>query len=239
MKRSFGSAIQKIRRILTPTFQKLRSPGPNKQWRRSPLQLHDAVLSGAIFEKEPKILFEKFSTQTKEDRKAHFHGNYPAFFNTNEGTLELLGLLIKELRPLVILETGVANGVSTRKILDSLAHFGIPDAQLFSCDVDANVATQDLLDNKQFNFRLIRSKEDFSVLVNGLNSLDLFYHDSDHSYEHQMFEYSEVWKKLRPGGLLVSDDINWSNAFVDFCKQVSRTPYVLSDINKFSGFVQK
>lgn len=239
MEKPSSSWIRNIRRILASVFQKLRSNVPNQHWRRSPLQLHDAVLSGAIFEKEPTSLLYKFSSQAKNNKKLELDGTYPGFFNTNEGTLELLGLLIRELRPLVLLETGVANGVSTRKILASLTHCGIEDAQLFSCDIDANVATQDLLSNEQFNFRLIRSREDFADLVSGLNSLDFFYHDSDHSYGHQMFEYTEVWEKLRPGGVLVSDDINWSNAFVDFCKHVSRTPYVLCDTNKFSGFIQK
>jgi len=239
MEKSSSSWIRNIRRILASILQEFRVVVASQNWQKSPLQLHDAVMIGAIFENEPTILFEKFSSQAKQNKNLEIEGAYPGFFNTNERTLELLGLLIKEFRPLVLLETGVANGVSTRKILNSLAHCNIPDAQLFSCDIDASVATQDLVGNKQFNFRLIRSRKDFSDLVSELNSLNFFYYDSDHTYEHQMFEYSEVWKKLEPGGVLVSDDINWSNAFVDFCKHVSRTPYIVCDTNKFSGFIQK
>ena len=239
METSYWSWIRKSRRALGSIVEKIRFALSNQHWRRSPLQLHDSVLSGAIFGNEPTILLEKFSLQSIDNTKPELDGIYPGFYNTNAGTLELLGLLIREFRPLVLLESGVANGASTRKILDSLAHYKIPDSQLFSCDIDARVATPDLLNNPHFNFRLIHSRKDFIDLVSSLDSLDFFYHDSDHTYEHQMFEYSEVWKKLQPGGVLVSDDINWSNAFLDFCKNVSRTPYILCDTNKFSGFIQK
>jgi predicted O-methyltransferase YrrM len=207
--------------------------------RNAPLQLHDAVLSGAIFEREPSFLLERFLAPVSKTSNLKQEGAYPSFYNTGGGTVELLGLLIKEFKPETLLESGVANGVSTRKILGSFSDLKMKSSLLYSCDVDERVASQDLLDNPQFHFRLIRSRGDFGRLVESLDSLDFFYHDSDHSYNHQMYEYSKVWPKLRAGGLLVSDDINWSNAFLDFCKSVSRTPYVLCDTVKFSGVIQK
>jgi predicted O-methyltransferase YrrM len=217
----------------------LRIAFTNQNSREAPLQLHAAVLMGSNFENEPTELMEKFLAPREGGGNGEEEGLYPNFYNTKSGTTSLLGLLIQEVQPKIVLETGVANAVSTRKILQSFSDSGLPNAQLYSCDIDKRVATQDLINNPQFNFRLIRSKRDFANLVSGLECLVLFYHDSDHAYYHQMYEYSEVWKKLRSGGLLVSDDINWSNAFLDFCKKVARTPYILSDTEKFSGFIQK
>lgn len=55
--------------------------------------------------------------------------------------------------------------------------------------------------------------------------VDLFFHDSEHSYEVMMREYRQVWPRLRPGGALVSDDIDWNSAFTDFAKEVGRPVY--------------
>jgi predicted O-methyltransferase YrrM len=44
----------------------------------------------------------------------------------------------------------------------------------------------------------------------------LFYHDSDHTYDHMMFEFRHALRKLTPGGLIVADDISWNAAMWDF-----------------------
>ncbi len=46
--------------------------------------------------------------------------------------------------------------------------------------------------------------------------LDVFLHDSDHSYEHMMFEMSLAWSYLRPGGWLLCDNVEANNSFFDF-----------------------
>ena len=46
--------------------------------------------------------------------------------------------------------------------------------------------------------------------------IDIFIHDSDHTYKNMMFEYDISWPHIKKGGLLISDDIESSNAFYDF-----------------------
>ena len=48
--------------------------------------------------------------------------------------------------------------------------------------------------------------------------VDVFMHDSLHTYEHMSFEYSLAWEHLRAGGFLLSDDIYEASAFHDFCR---------------------
>lgn len=69
-------------------------------------------------------------------------------------------------------------------------------------------------------------------LLEKLQSVDLFCHDSDHSYVHMMWEYTSVWPYLSKGGVLVSDDIGWNTAFWDFATAAGR-PIVVhkNDIN--------
>jgi predicted O-methyltransferase YrrM len=165
---------------------------------------------------------------------------YPLFFDTNSRTLTLLKLLIKDRRPNTVVETGVANGASTRQILTSFKEFNLVDSKLYSIDVDNRVGTPDLLSNPQFNLVIINSESSFLNAMKEIKSVDLFYHDSNHSYRNQMLEYEIAWEILNPrNGILISDDINWSNAFLDFCKRVNRIPLILSDGGKFSGIILK
>ena len=46
-------------------------------------------------------------------------------------------------------------------------------------------------------------------------------HDSDHSYSWQSFEYNTVFNKIDKNGLLVSDDVDYSYAFIDFYKRLN------------------
>jgi predicted O-methyltransferase YrrM len=69
--------------------------------------------------------------------------------------------------------------------------------------------------------------------------IDMFFHDSDHSYRNQEHEYSVFYERLRPGGFLVSDDIDASYAFLDFCRRHSVRPGVLIAQRKLLGVVRK
>jgi predicted O-methyltransferase YrrM len=206
--------------------------------RSGPLQIHDLVLAGAIFRDDSRALVDVFLDK-QPSSVLELGALYPKFYDTNPKTLSLLEELISLQKPQIIVETGIANGASTRTILAALERKQLSGARLFSCDIDETVATLDLKENPQFVFVHIKSKEDFSNLVNRLDSIDFFYHDSDHSYSYQLFEYSTIWQKLSDGGVLMSDDINWSYAFLDFCASVGKVPWVLSDTQKYSGFIQK
>lgn len=60
-------------------------------------------------------------------------------------------------------------------------------------------------------------------LLERLGHISLFYHDSDHSYDHQLWEYRTAWPYIAPGGWLLSDDVNWSPAFSEFSKASGQT----------------
>ncbi len=152
----------------------------------------------------------------------------------------ILYILVRMLKPKIIVETGVGPGGSTSFLLNALEKNG--QGILYSLDLpgydaifypkigkhyDVHVPNglttgwlvpQRLL--KRWTLILGDTKTELPKLLANLPVIDVFIHDSLHTYEHMMFEYSTAWPHLAIGGLLLSDDVDkyWSLAFTDFCK---------------------
>ena len=69
------------------------------------------------------------------------------------------------------------------------------------------------------------ARELLPPLLESLGTMDLFIHDSDHSFQHMAWEFAAAWPYLRPGGLLISDDIRTNRAFEDFVTEKALTAY--------------
>jgi hypothetical protein len=238
MIRVFDLIVHALKKLL-PYSSKIRSTLRNYIRINTPVQLHEFVMMGGSFFNSPSQVIDSLwkSPSNPLLGKGEF---YPLFYDSNPGTLELLAMLIKKIRPANVIETGIANGASTRKILSSFSELNLTNSKLYSMDINPHVATPYLLSNPQFHFICIDSQKSFTSAMHKIGTVDLFYHDSNHSYDNQMHEYSIAWEMLNSdNGILMSDDINWSNAFLDFCKKINRLPLILSDTEKFSGVICK
>jgi predicted O-methyltransferase YrrM len=68
-----------------------------------------------------------------------------------------------------------------------------------------------------------RSQDRLPTLLGELGKIDLFLHDSEHSYDCMSFEFRTAFGHLRSGGILASDDASWNSAFEDFAASVNRS----------------
>ncbi len=59
----------------------------------------------------------------------------------------------------------------------------------------------------------------YYAMLKKLGTCDMFYHDSDHTYDHMIFEFEESKKYLTQNGVIVSDDISWNASLWDFADQ--------------------
>ncbi len=164
-----------------------------------------------------------------------------------QGWPELVYVLTRFGRPAVMVETGVFDGQSSAVILRALQRNGT--GMLISIDLPAREtiagSTQCMKetrlppgrqpgwvipDSLRQQHRLLfgDSKVLLPQVLEEHAQIDVFFHDSLHTYEHQWFEYSAAWPHLVPGGLLLSDDILWNAAFHRFCRQHGR-PYHVFD----------
>ena len=158
---------------------------------------------------------------------------------TTAGRGPVLYIICRLLKPKVVVETGVASGISSKYILYALHKNG--QGNLYS--IDFPTPTDELpvgwlvpngLRNR-WHLILGKSSEKLPVLLNEIPKVDVFLHDSDHSYRNMMFEFRTVWPYIRKGGLLASDDINMNNSFFDFATEVNRKSvrfYLLGAIRK-------
>jgi predicted O-methyltransferase YrrM len=132
-------------------------------------------------------------------------------------------------KPEILIETGIAHGNSSWVILNAIKKNG--KGTLYSFDLpnnDTNAAYN--FENKKtetgwmvheelrinWNMVIGDSLETLPKTLASLSKVDFFFHDSDHSYKHMMFEFETVFPFLRNGGILSSDDINKNSSFQDF-----------------------
>jgi hypothetical protein len=126
----------------------------------------------------------------------------------------LLYSIAQSSRVNIIVETRVANGITTNTLIQALMHSN-STGELHSFDILSETkGVYDGLGN--WNFHLLHPKsahKEISQIVNKLPSIDVWLHDSNHGYRWQRFEYELAFSKLWKGGILVSDDIGATSAW--------------------------
>src|SRR5437899_1463511 len=161
---------------------------------------------------------------------------------------EFLYMAIRFSKPQIVFETGVFDGLSSAIILRALfenrcgelVSIDLPARRTIKCSTHAMPETTippdcapgwlvpDYL-RARYHLFLGDSKELLPRLLSKYPTIDIFFHDSMHTFEHQYFEYSTSWPHLSDGGLLLSDDILWSPAFHKFCKEKGKRYFRLED----------
>ena len=133
----------------------------------------------------------------------------------------------RALRPEVVIETGVAYGVTSTCLLQALAQNGTGglwsiDLPPLGRDAAAHVGTlvpASLRDRWQLNRGV--SRRLLPRVLAQLGRVDVFIHDSLHTYSNMLWEFETIWPVLAPGGMLIADDAGDNGAFADFASKVS------------------
>ena len=60
-----------------------------------------------------------------------------------------------------------------------------------------------------------------------LGEVDMFIHDSLHTYEHMKFEFELARPYIKHGGLLLADDALWNSAFNEFAQVIHSQKYAI------------
>ena len=161
-------------------------------------------------------------------------------WNAELELFSLLYVLVKSRKPQFVVETGVANGISTNAIMSALDEDN-SSGSLNSFDILPE--TKDAYTGKgKWNFHLLdkkRTHKQLSVAVGNSPLVDIWLHDSNHGYRWQKFEYLLALSRLKEDGVLISDDIDASPAWGELAKSHFRESYIIFDSRKFVGIAFK
>lgn len=159
-----------------------------------------------------------------------------------------LYVLVRALKPDLVIETGVLHGLTSLFLLRALArngggrlvsidlpsYFGTPPANQDGCDdtlppgrgpgwiVDPHHA-------RRWQLKLGNSLELLPGILADESSLGLFLHDSDHSDAVMGGELRLAWDRLSPGGVIVCDNIDMCPAFYEFCRAAGLQPFLVPE----------
>jgi len=154
--------------------------------------------------------------------------------------------LVRALKPTKVVETGVANGFSSSFLLRGLHDNGL--GELYSLDfpnptlIMMNKKSGWLIpDDLRYRWHLVYGStfENLLPLCRKLGQIDLFFHDSEHTYQTMTFEFTTIWPFLKKGGLLVADDVDDNDAFLEYCERVNRIPLVIKSKSNTHGLIIK
>jgi methyltransferase family protein len=151
---------------------------------------------------------------------------YPANWAVEERSAFALYSLIRALNPQTVVETGVANGHSSFVILSALKTNG--QGKLVSIDIWNDVGRLVAAEEgENWDLRLLSrpgARDELCAVLQSVAPVDIFIHDSEHLYAWQMTEYQAAAAVLSRSGILISDDIDSSYAFWDFCRERDLKP---------------
>ena len=174
----------------------------------------------------------EFHEILKKNRKRYRGGSFFSWFpsiGTMLGTM--IYALCRSVKPDKVVETGVASGVSSSYILCALEENG--HGKLYSIDVPWDKQSGWIVPDYLRHRWLLdkgRSSEKLPSLLERLRAIDIFLHDSDHSYRNMLWEYQTAWKYLSDEGLLLSHNVDENNAFPDFCESVGLEGFLLTNM---------
>ena len=130
--------------------------------------------------------------------------------------------------PRVVVETGVAHGVTSRVVLEALGQNDI--GHLWSIDLpfpfdrrlhaQTGAAVPDAC-RARWSYLEGSSKQRLPSLMAQIDRVDMFIHDSLHTASNTLFEMEQVAPAMAMGGVMVVDDIGSHDGFTTF---VHRNP---------------
>ena len=239
----FGIKNRKILEFIDLQYQKFserwKLKRKNEYTRRSVRmeQALEKIFPGKTIDTSQLSELEKhldnFIQQKKLENYPSINVPYKIGYGINRNIGKLLFSICYFSQPEIIVETGVAYGFSCAYILHGLDFINKGKLVSVDClimpwhtkDTIGSVIPDHL--KKRHTLLIENTPPNLKKLLNKMNSIDIFIHDSSHTYKHMMNEFRIAWPHIKKGGLLLADDIQDNDAFLDFADLVSRDPIII------------
>jgi len=175
---------------------------------------------GPFFQEDSLLTIEQLVAQGQNKLSAN--AAFGMFHGADVSLARLCYAICRLQKPAIVVETGVAHGVTSAFLLQALAVNGM--GELWSIDLPPLAEGADdqvgclVPSDLRSRWHLLRGRTRrlLPELVAQLPAIDIFLHDSLHTYRNISLEFQTVWPKLRAGGVLLSDDVDLNRAFETF-----------------------
>lgn len=153
------------------------------------------------------------------------------FFDADVTVSRMAWCVTRHLTPARIIETGVARGVTSRFLLEAIQRNGV--GGLWSIDLPHSDTYQQIGSavpeklRKPWVLLFGSSQRHLPKLLNAFDEIDVFVHDSLHTSRNVRFELDCAWERLRPGGVILLDDVNENLGFHSFVQAVRAKAWVV------------
>lgn len=223
-----------------------RGKVPKRSWRPIYREVMQEARTVPGFEQvmERKAYIEKYTAELGRRYRAQYVAGW-----VNLVDAQFLYWAVRCLKPKTIVQAGVSNGLSSAFMMLALAKNG-PEGRLHVIDLphifnpadpawtrpgelygvlipqgkSSGWIVPDIYRDR-FEVQVGDAKLLLPKLVDRLDNIDLFFHDSDHTYNHMMFEFEQAKRKLAPNGAIIADDISWNASLWDFADRYNVPSY--------------
>jgi predicted O-methyltransferase YrrM len=149
---------------------------------------------------------------------------FGVFHNGDAILAKLCYAIVRTIQPKKVAETGVCYGVTSAHLLTALERNG--KGHLYSVDLPPLGKNGDdyvgwlVPEELRNRWTLQRgtSRRLLGPMLKEMGNIDVFVHDSLHTYRNMKMEFQLVWPKLSPGGVIIADDIEGNAAFQELAR---------------------
>jgi hypothetical protein len=151
---------------------------------------------------------------------------YAWYADGDSALCRALWCVVVHTQPEVVIETGVAHGVTSRIVLEALAQNNA--GHLWSVDLpfpfdhrlhgETGIVVTDAC-RPRWTYVEGASKQQLPPLVAQVGHVEMFIHDSLHTTENTAFEMEQAASAMSAGGVMLIDDINSNMGFTIFAKR--------------------
>ena len=177
--------------------------------------------------------------ECQEFRLPEFSTNQliPKRFDASEMLVQLCYSVIRITKPSIVVETGVARGITTTYILKALDMNKI--GHLYSIELpilmpyawkEVGKIVPDSL-RRRWTLVFGPGTHEMKKLQKNIANIDIFVHDSEHTYSNQLAEYKIASSWLKKGGIIISDDVD-NDALLEISEKTKGSLVIIKQEDK-------
>lgn len=171
--------------------------------------------------------FETISNYLKEilneERMDPFvRNNLPSNVQFGFGRRVVWYVAVRVLKPKIVVETGVHQGMGTYAICRALEMNEIDGYMGLALGTEINPNCGQFIPEELRKYSRIMLGDSLETLRNLTSNIDIFINDSNHNAEYEFEEYTVIEKLLSKNSLILGDNSHVTHSLRKFCHQTDR-----------------